>query len=95
MISSAASTNRTGSDEFILLGDSVVEGDGIRIRQVDDLISRQLEMLYGDGTQVLNFAVSAYSTLAEVELLRVKGLQFNPDTVVLIFVENDFDNFTR
>ena len=44
-----------GVRRIILLGDSVVEGDGIRIRQVDDLISRQLEMLYGDGTQGAQF----------------------------------------
>jgi hypothetical protein len=25
----------------------------------------------------------------------VKGLRFDPDVVVLLFVENDFDNFNR
>ena len=37
----------------------------------------------------------AYCTRAEVELLEVKGLQFDPDVVILVFVENDFDNFNR
>jgi len=36
--------------------------------------------------------VGGYNTLMEVEALKVKGLQFEPDAVVLIFVENDFDN---
>ena len=54
-------------------------------------MSRQLEMRYGDGqTEVLNFGVSGYCTLAEVELLEVKGIQFQPDLVVLVFVEKRF-----
>lgn len=76
----------------ILLGDSVVEGHGLTL--VDDTMSRQLEQLYPDGdTEVLNFGVSGYCTRAEIELLEVKGLKFSPDIVVLVFVENDFDNF--
>ena len=83
-----------GVRRIILLGDSVVEGHGIR--NIDDTISRQIEMLYEDGsTEVLNFGVSGYCTLAEVELLRVKGLNFRPDIVLLVFVGNDFDNFNR
>ncbi|MCZ6600300.1 MAG: tetratricopeptide repeat protein [Acidobacteria bacterium] len=83
-----------GVRRVILLGDSVVEGVGLR--EMDDLISRQLEQLYPGGTlEVLNFGVSGYCTAAEVELLRTKGLQFRPDVVVLIFVENDFDNFNQ
>jgi len=82
-----------GVKRILLLGDSVVEGYGLRESQT---LSRQLEHLYADGsTEVLNFGVSAYCTRAEIELLEVKGLQFEPDVVVLVFVENDFDNFNR
>lgn len=82
-----------GVKRIMLLGDSVVEGYGLR---EDDTLSSQLEHLYADGsTEVLNFGVSAYCTRAEIELLKVKGLQFDPDVVVLVFVENDFDNFNR
>jgi Flp pilus assembly protein TadD len=78
---------------ILLLGDSVVEGYGLR---ESETMSRQLEDLYGDGsTEILNFGVSAYCTRAEIELLEVKGLRFDPDVVVLVFVENDFDNFNR
>ena len=31
----------------------------------------------------------------EVELLKVKGLRYAPDEVILVAVENDFDNFNR
>jgi len=82
-----------GVRRVLLLGDSVVEGYGLR---ESETISRRLEDLYPDGsTEVLNFGVSAYCTRAEVELLEVKGLRFDPDIVVLVFVENDFDNFNR
>jgi len=82
-----------GVRRVLLLGDSIVEGYGLR---ESETISRQLEDLYPDGsTEVLNFGVSAYCTRAEVELLEAKGLRFDPDVVVLVFVENDFDNFNR
>ncbi len=82
-----------GVKRILLLGDSVVEGHGLR---ESEILSRQLEALYPDGsTEVLNFGVSAYCTRAEVELLETKGLRFDPDVVVLVFVENDFDNFNR
>ena len=82
-----------GGRRVILLGDSIVEGHGIREA---DTISRQLERLYADGkTEVLNFGVSGYCTLAEIEMLEVKGVFFGPDQVVLVFVQNDFDNFNE
>jgi tetratricopeptide (TPR) repeat protein len=82
-----------GVRRVLLLGDSVVEGHGL---PESETMSQQLEALYSDGsTEVLNFGVSAYCTLAEIELLGVKGVRFDPDVVVLVFVENDFDNFNR
>lgn len=76
----------------IVLGDSVVQGVGLA--DLDQTISRQLESAWGSSSQeVLNFGVDGYCTRAEVELLEVKGLRFQPDQVVLVFVENDFDNF--
>jgi len=82
-----------GIRRVLVLGDSVVEGYGLR---ENETIPCRLEDLYPDGsTEVLNFGVSAYCTRAEIELLEVKGLQFDPDVVVLVFVENDFDNFNR
>lgn len=83
-----------GTTRVLLLGDSVVEGHGLR--DVEDTLSRRLEALCreaGEPVEVLNFGVSGYCTRAEVELLRVKGLAFRPDVVLLVFVENDFVNF--
>lgn len=81
-----------GHRRILMLGDSVVEGHGLA--KMDDTLSQQLEQLYPDGTtEVLNFGVSGYCTRAEVELLEVKGLSFDPDIVLLVFTENDFQNF--
>jgi tetratricopeptide (TPR) repeat protein len=83
-----------GTRRVLLLGDSVVEGSGLR--DLDDTLSRWMERLSGDPRlEVLNFGVSGYCTLAEVRLLELKGLAFSPDVVVVVFVENDFDNFNR
>ncbi|NQU21158.1 MAG: tetratricopeptide repeat protein [Candidatus Nealsonbacteria bacterium] len=81
-----------GTRRIILLGDSVVVG--YRIKEIDQLMSRQLEMLYSDeNVEVLNVAVTGYCTRAEVELLRVQAVKYDPDAVILVFVENDFRNF--
>lgn len=77
----------------LLLGDSVVEGYGLC--ESETISSRLEELCAEEATEVLNFGVSAYCTRAEIELLEVKGLRFDPDVVVLVFVENDFDNFNR
>jgi tetratricopeptide (TPR) repeat protein len=82
----------TGVRRIVLLGDSVVE----LVNYVSDeqIIARQLEQQFSDGsTEVVNCGVAGYCTLAEVELLTNKGLMFDPDLVVLLFVENDFWGF--
>ena len=81
-----------GIKRIILLGDSVVLGYGLE--DMNQLMSRQLEAIYGDeSVEVLNLSVTGYCTRAEIELLKTKGLLYDPDLVVLLFVENDFRNF--
>ncbi|MCB0346827.1 MAG: SGNH/GDSL hydrolase family protein [Bdellovibrionales bacterium] len=77
-----------GTQRVILLGDSVVLG--IALTDISYTISRQLELMYSSGVEVLNFGLAGYNTLQEAELLRVKGIQFSPDVVVVLFTENDF-----
>jgi hypothetical protein len=80
-----------GTRRIIVLGDSVVAGHGIR--SLHDTIPGQLErsLRQSAPTEVLNFGVGGYQTLAEVELLRTKGLDYSPDVVVLVFDNSDFD----
>ncbi|MBG89881.1 MAG: hypothetical protein CMO80_23700 [Verrucomicrobiales bacterium] len=80
-----------GTRRIGVLGDSVVEG--VNYVSDEDTISRHLERLYADEkTEVLNLGVSGYCTIAEVELLKTKGLQFDLDELVVIFVSNDFND---
>jgi len=82
-----------GTRRILVLGASVVEGFGIR--DLEDTVCGQLEAMEGPNVEVLNFGVSAYCTRAKVELLKVKGLAFEPDEVVLFFTQNDFHNFNH
>jgi hypothetical protein len=81
-----------GTTRLLLLGDSVVQG--ITLADLEQTISRRVERMFADPPiEVLNFGVVGYNTRAEVELLRVKGLRFDPDTVVLLFVPNDYMDY--
>jgi len=80
-----------GVRRVLLLGDSVVVGNGIL--DLNDCISRQLEIVSKDkSTEMLNFGQGGYCTKSEVELLAARGVAFQPDDVILLFVGNDYDN---
>ena len=83
---------KPGWKRIVMLGDSVVAGH--RLWDLNHTISRQLEqLLWKDHVEVLNFGMGGYCTRAEVELLRTKALDFDPDMVILVFVKNDFRDF--
>ena len=44
--------------------------------------------------EVLNMGVDGYHTMQEIETLRVKGLKYNPDLVLVTFCVNDFNLHT-
>ncbi|MEO2026559.1 MAG: SGNH/GDSL hydrolase family protein [Fuerstiella sp.] len=79
-----------GVRRIIVLGDSVTVGDGIA--DLDDTIPRQLEQSLQTDTEVLNLGIAGYCTYSEAELLKVKGLKYRPDLVIVIFVENDYQH---
>lgn len=79
-----------GVKRIILLGDSVAAGH-VNIRSLDDTISRQLEELLEPApVEVLNMGMTGYCTRGEVEMLKERGLRYDPDLVVLLFVHNDY-----
>lgn len=85
-----------GVRRVIVLGDSVVAGHGLR--DLEQTITRRAEALLkpvgsdGPRIEVLNFGVGGYCTRGEVELLAERGLAMRPDRVIVLFVENDWDD---
>jgi len=79
-----------GKKRMVLLGDSIVVGHGLAKTQ--DTIGQNMERLL-DSVEVVNVGVGGFNSLGEAELLKTKGLQFDPDLVCLIFVRNDFNAF--
>ena len=81
------------------LGDSYMYGNGV---SDDDIymarLSRKLNQTYPDESwELINTAVGGYNTVMEVETLKERGLQYEPDIVLIQFVGNDLDlpNFIR
>jgi len=78
---------------IIILGDSITAGNGVD--NVDLTYPKRLEALFnasaeGQRTEVLNMGVGGYNTLQQVETLRVKGMTYDPDVVMIGFCVNDF-----
>jgi hypothetical protein len=60
----------------------------------NDTLPMQLESLLNKNSpsihyEVLNFGVEGYSTFQEMEMLKTKGLKYNPDLIILNYVLND------
>ena len=78
-----------GIKRVLVLGDDVVSGYGIA---AEETLPRQLEAALkakAQPVEVLNFGVSGYGTQQEVEFFQIKGIKYQPDVVVLIYVLND------
>lgn len=77
-----------GVFRIALVGDSVVEGYGLG--HMEETIGTQLQRLLRGNFEVLSAGVRGYNTRAEVELVRLRVLPYQPDLVVLVFVPNDY-----
>ncbi len=79
-----------GQKRIVIIGDSVAQGlwinDDTKIYSV--VLEKTLQSM-GHNVEVLNFGVSGYNTQQEVETLIDKGLQFDPDLVILGYCLND------
>lgn len=81
---------------IIVLGDSVAFGWGVNDNET---FSEVLERLLNGNSkvkyEVLNLAFPGYNTEQEVERLRVKGLKYEPDIVIIAYHRNDIFNNTQ
>ncbi len=82
-----------GVARVLVLGDSTTAGHGVP--DAEKLYTSRLErLLNADGAsrfEVFNMGVGGYHTLQEVETLRVEGLKYEPDVVIVLVCLNDFD----
>ncbi|OVE77408.1 hypothetical protein BVX98_02570 [bacterium F11] len=80
----------SGTKRIIILGDSIAAGQ--RIPHTRDIFPSIVEKRLNKKIppiEVLNFGVIGYNTQQEVETLIDKGIDFNPDLVVLAYCLND------
>jgi len=81
-----------GVTRIMVLGDSITAGNGIE--DPENVFTRVLDELLtarGASCEVFNLGVGGYQTLQEVEALRLHGLAYKPDLVMIAFCINDFD----
>ncbi|MGD9170593.1 MAG: SGNH/GDSL hydrolase family protein [Candidatus Thiodiazotropha sp.] len=79
-----------GSRRVAVIGDSVTAG--LWVNDDDMIFTRIMEKrlnTMGFQSDVMNFGVSGYNTRQEVETLKVRGLQYKPDIVVVAYCLND------
>lgn len=77
-----------------MLGDSLVFGWGI---ELEESIPKQLEHILNSqqndyNYEVLNFGAPGHNTFSEIEMFKDKGLKYNPDLVIIVFCDNDFED---
>lgn len=79
-----------GVYRIVVIGDSIA--DGIYIPRTKDIFPTVMQTLLteqGYDAEVINLSVSGYNTAQEVEMLRIMGLQFLPDLVLVAYCLND------
>ena len=84
-----------GRRRIIFSGDSFTLGWGVAF---DSIMSKLVEVnlnAQGEPTEVINLGIGNYNTPMELELFRRKGLQFQPDMVVLNYFVNDAEPTPR
>lgn len=77
---------------ILILGDSFTEGWGVEQEQSYPKQLEQMlkEKVTGKKVEVINAGVASYSPVLEYLYLKEKGLQLNPDLVILAFDMTDF-----
>jgi lysophospholipase L1-like esterase len=76
---------------IVVVGDSYAWGFGV---EYDEIFSTRIQQACSD-VEVVNLAVSGYSTDQELLLFREKGIAYDPDVVILVMAGNDFESNTR
>jgi len=78
-------------DQFVIavIGDSHSFDSTKRENSFPARLEYHLKALTGKSIKVLNFGVPGYGMVQELEVLKVKALQFKPDLIILQYCIND------
>lgn len=85
-----------GTRRIIILGDSFGFGVGVDephtlASRLSELVNADSELTEGRHVDVLNLSVSGYSTDQEILTFESDGAPIDPDLVILLMCDNDFD----
>lgn len=81
---------------IVVLGDSIAAGWGVE--RTEELFAPTLERLLaerGQRAEVINLGVVGYNTTQEVEMLKLRGLAYRPDLVLVAHCINDVEPATQ
>ena len=82
----------SGTRRVLVVGDSYVFGIGVDTeRTLPALLARHLNAGRREAWEVINLGVNSYSTDQELILFGEVGPQLEPDVVVLVVCDNDFE----
>lgn len=79
------SIEKTNKTRILTIGDSFTFGEGINDNKT---FSTYLEKMY-ENSEVINMGVHGYGTDQQLLKLKISGLKYNPDIVILGFYYND------
>lgn len=86
-----------GTYRIVMLGDSITLGWGVAFEDTfSKRIEKKLNEMAGDTKfEVINTGIGNYNTFMELELLKSKGVKYDPDLIVLNYYINDAEIIHR
>jgi hypothetical protein len=85
-------TKEPNEKRILILGDSVTFGWGVSQGETfSDHMEPLLRAETGTKWQVINAGVNGYNTQQEATYLRIEGIKYQPDIVIVVYVGNDVD----
>lgn len=78
------------SYKMVILGDSITYGSGVNLEDTYAKVLEKKLNKFGDRKyETFNLGVPGYGTAQEYELLKVKGLNYDPNLIILGYTLND------
>lgn len=86
------SKDKKNAIRLLLLGDSVTFGWGVNQEEIfPEVLEKMLNQNSLNKIEVINSGVGGYNIYQESQYFLTEGIYFNPDMVMLLFANNDFE----